>query len=169
FAITIAASTAISLIVSLSLSPAMAALLLKPHVHDRDKPRTIVYYLGVPLRAFFRGFNWAFGSLSHGYAWLTSQLIRIGLILRVAYAGLLYMTYNRLAATPTGLIPPLDRAYLIVALQLPPGSTLTRTAAVVRRASSRIACPAHACGLRADLRYHPVAPGRQTLCRVRRF
>ena len=138
FAITIAASTAISLIVSLTLSPAMAALLLKPHQHDRDKPRTLIYYLGAPLRLFFRGFNWAFGSLSHGYAWLTSKLIRIGVILLVAYAGLLYMTYNRLAATPTGLIPPLDRAYLIVALQLPPGSTLTRTDAVVRRASDII-------------------------------
>ena len=89
FAITIAASTAISLIVSLTLSPAMAALLLKPHVHDRDKPRTLLYYLGVPLRLFFRGFNWAFGSLSHGYAWLTSKLIRLGLILLIAYAGLL--------------------------------------------------------------------------------
>ena len=49
-------------------------------VHDRDKPRTLVYYLGAPLRLFFRGFNWAFGSLSHGYAWLTSKLIRIGVM-----------------------------------------------------------------------------------------
>ena len=48
------------------------------------------------------------------------------------------MTYNRLVATPTGLIPPLDRAYLIVALQLPPGSTLDRTDAVIRRASDII-------------------------------
>jgi hydrophobe/amphiphile efflux-1 (HAE1) family protein len=138
FAITIAASTAISLIVSLTLSPAMAALLLKSREHDRDKPRTIIYYLGAPLRWFFIGFNWAFGSLSHGYAWVTSKLIRIGVILLVAYAGLLYMTYNRLAATPTGLIPTLDRAYLIVALQLPPGSTLNRTDAVVRKASDSI-------------------------------
>jgi hydrophobe/amphiphile efflux-1 (HAE1) family protein len=134
FAITIAASTALSLVVSLTLSPAMAALLLKPHRSADEKPNIFVRVLGAPLKLFFRGFNWAFGALSHGYAWLTGKLIRISLILIVAYGGLLYMTYDRLMATPTGLIPPLDRAYLIVALQLPPGSTLSRTDAVVRKA-----------------------------------
>ena len=135
FAITIAASTAISLIVSLTLSPAMAALLLKPHVHGRGKQRSLVWFLGAPLRWFFLGFNWAFGQLSHGYAWLTGKLIRIGVILLLVYAGLLYLTYDRLTTTPTGLIPQLDRTYLIAAFQLPPGSTLSRTDAVVRRAS----------------------------------
>ena len=136
FAITIAASTAISLIVSLTLSPAMAALLLKPHAHRRQRqPVRSQAYLGAPLRWFFRGFNWAFGALSHGYAWLTRKLIRIGAVLLVIYAGLLYVTYDRLMATPTGLIPQLDRAYFIAAFQLPPGSTSTRTDAVVRRAS----------------------------------
>ena len=65
FAITIAASTAISLIVSLTLSPAMAALLLKPRHRDGDKQNPIIRILGAPLRLFFRGFNWAFeGSLA---------------------------------------------------------------------------------------------------------
>ncbi|AGK59140.1 hydrophobe/amphiphile efflux-1 (HAE1) family transporter [Hyphomicrobium denitrificans 1NES1] len=134
FAITIAASTALSLIVSLTLSPAMAALLLKPHRSADEKQNIFIRILGAPLRLFFRGFNWAFGALSHGYAWLTGKLIRISFILLLAYGGLLYMTYGRLVSTPTGLIPPLDRAYLIVALQLPPGSTLSRTDAVVRKA-----------------------------------
>jgi hydrophobe/amphiphile efflux-1 (HAE1) family protein len=138
FAITIAASTAISLIVSLSLSPAMAALLLKPHHREGEKRSLLSTILGAPLRLFFRGFNWAFSSLSHGYAWLTGKLIKISVVLILIYCGLLYLTYGRLAATPTGLIPPLDRAYLIVALQLPPGSTLTRTDAVVRKASDII-------------------------------
>jgi hydrophobe/amphiphile efflux-1 (HAE1) family protein len=135
FAITIAASTAISLIVSLSLSPAMAALLLKPHRQEGEKRNLLSRILGAPLRLFFRGFNWAFSSLSHGYAWLTGKLIKISIVLILIYCGLLYLTYGRLVATPTGLIPPLDRAYLIVAIQLPPGSTLTRTDAVVRKAS----------------------------------
>ncbi len=113
----------------------MAALLLKPHEHGRDKQRSLVRILGAPLRWFFVGFNWAFGQLSHGYAWLTGKLIRIGIVLVLVYAGLLYLTYDRLTTTPTGLIPQLDRTYLIAAFQLPPGSTLSRTDAVIRRAS----------------------------------
>jgi hydrophobe/amphiphile efflux-1 (HAE1) family protein len=135
FAITIAASTAISAFVSLTLSPAMAALLLKPHKKDGEVDSGVLHVLTAPLRWFFSGFNFLFDGLSRGYAWLTSKLVRIGLILLVAYAGLLYLTYNRLAATPTGLIPQLDRTYFITALQLPPGSTLQRTDAVVRQAT----------------------------------
>ncbi|MET1047245.1 MAG: efflux RND transporter permease subunit, partial [Hyphomicrobium sp.] len=137
FAITIAASTAISLMVSLTLSPAMAALLLKPHAHG-ERRRSLVTILSAPLRWFFAGFNWAFGALSQGYAWLTRHLIKIGVLLLVVYAGLLYVTYERLLATPTGLIPQLDRAYFITVFQLPPGSTLRRTDEVVRRASEII-------------------------------
>ncbi|MBA2126670.1 hydrophobe/amphiphile efflux-1 family RND transporter [Hyphomicrobium methylovorum] len=133
FAITIAASTAISLIVSLTLSPAMSALLLKPHQKESERRRSVIGFLGAPVRLFFRGFNRGFSALSHGYAWLTGKLIRVGLLLILVYCGLVFMTYSRLTSTPTGLIPSLDRAYLIVAMQLPPGSTLTRTDAVVRR------------------------------------
>jgi hydrophobe/amphiphile efflux-1 (HAE1) family protein len=135
FAITIAASTAISCFVSLTLSPALAALLLKPHTHGEHKMGLASRILGAPIRLFFRGFNAAFDGLSHGYAGLTSKLIRLPLILLVIYGGLLFLTYNRLASTPTGLIPQLDRTYFITAFQLPPGSTLDRTDAVVRKAS----------------------------------
>jgi hydrophobe/amphiphile efflux-1 (HAE1) family protein len=135
FAITIAASTAISAFVSLTLSPAMAALLLKPHKKDGEVESGVLHVLTAPLRLFFRAFNYLFNGLSRGYAWLTSKLVRIGVILLIAYAGLLYLTYDRLAATPTGLIPQLDRTYFITALQLPPGSTLQRTDAVVRQAT----------------------------------
>jgi len=64
--------------------------------------------------------------------------VRIGLVLLVAYAGLLYLTKEQLERTPTGLIPQLDRAYLITVFQLPPGSTLQRTDAVVKRASEML-------------------------------
>jgi hydrophobe/amphiphile efflux-1 (HAE1) family protein len=135
FAITIAASTAISCFVSLTLSPALAALLLKPHTAHPEKPSLASRILGAPVRLFFRGFNAAFNGLSHGYAGLTGRLIRLPLILLLIYGGLLFLTYDRLAKTPTGLIPQLDRTYFITAFQLPPGSTLDRTDAVVRRAS----------------------------------
>ncbi|MDO9382986.1 MAG: multidrug efflux RND transporter permease subunit [Hyphomicrobiaceae bacterium] len=138
FAITIAASTAISCFVSLTLSPAMAALLLKPHVPDHEQKRGIMRTIMTPVRAFFRGFNWAFERLSAGYGALTARLVRLGAILLVAYAGLLYLTYDRLASTPTGLIPQLDRTYFIGAFQLPPGSTLERSDALLRQAADVI-------------------------------
>ncbi len=137
FAITIAASTAISCFVSLTLSPALASLLLKPHNQAGSQSRAL-NVLGAPLRVFFRGFNRVFEWLSHGYAGATQRLIRLPLLLLSLYAGLLFLTYERFQTTPTGLIPQLDREYLIVALQLPPGSTLERTDAVMRRATDLI-------------------------------
>ncbi len=134
FAITIAGSTAISAFVSLTLSPALAAVLLKPH-KDGEEAHSIGYYLLLPLTLFFRLFNWLFEALAKSYAWLTGVLIKVSLLLLVAYAGLLYATKLKLDETPTGLIPQLDRAYLICVFQLPPGSTLERTDEVVRRAS----------------------------------
>jgi hydrophobe/amphiphile efflux-1 (HAE1) family protein len=136
FAITIAAATVISAFVSLTLSPALAALLLKPHSHAPQQ--TLAYRLGAPVRRFFAGFNWAFGRLSSGYGWLVGRLVRIGVIMLVAYAGLIYLAYHRLEVTPTGLIPQLDRGYLIAAFQLPSGASLSRTDAVIRNASEII-------------------------------
>jgi hydrophobe/amphiphile efflux-1 (HAE1) family protein len=136
FAITIAVSTAISAFVSLTLSPAMAALLLKPHSHE--KPTGLMAVIGAPFRLFFRGFNAAFDGMARGYAGLTRRLVRLAALVLVVYAGLLGLTYQRLVDTPTGLIPQLDRGYFIAAFQLPPGSSLARTDAVVRRASETI-------------------------------
>ncbi|MBX9683642.1 MAG: efflux RND transporter permease subunit [Hyphomicrobium sp.] len=137
FAITIAASTAISAFVSLTLSPALAAILLKPHTahNEAAQSRGVLHVLGAPLRWFFNGFNRAFDALSRGYGWLTGKLVRLGVIMLIAYAGLLFLTYNRIVSTPGGLIPQLDRTYFITAFQLPPGSTLARTDTVVRRAA----------------------------------
>jgi hydrophobe/amphiphile efflux-1 (HAE1) family protein len=133
FAITIAASTAISCLVSLTLSPAMAALLLRPH-EAHPKHDGLLGTLGAPLRWFFAAFNRGFDWLSNSYGGLTSRLVRIGGLLLLVYGGLLFLTYDRLRSTPTGLIPQLDRAYFITAFSLPPGSTLERTDAVVKKA-----------------------------------
>ena len=131
FAITIAASTAISALVSLTLSPAMAAILLKPH----DPHHKAGGALGAPVRAFFNGFNRAFEAMSNRYGALTARMIRFSFGVLVVYGGLIALTAYQLRIVPTGLIPQLDRGYLIVAFQLPPGSTLERSDAVVRRAS----------------------------------
>jgi hydrophobe/amphiphile efflux-1 (HAE1) family protein len=140
FAITIAASTAISAFVSLTLSPAMAALLLKTHALSHvEKPKPgLTDRLAWPVHWFFRHFNRGFEALSNFYGRMTARLIRMGFIMLVIYAGLLALTQNRLASTPTGLVPQLDRSYLIAAMQLPAGSTLERSDALVRKASEII-------------------------------
>jgi hydrophobe/amphiphile efflux-1 (HAE1) family protein len=137
FAITIAASTAISAFVSLTLSPALAAILLKPHQDHREQTGFMAT-LARPVHWFFDRFNRGFDAASHGYAWLTRRIIRYGFLTLVVYAGLIGLTWWRLAATPTGLIPQLDRGYFITAFQLPPGATLDRTDAVIRKASDII-------------------------------
>lgn len=136
FAVTIAASTAISCFVSLTLSPAMSAILLKPHKqHDPNERHGVVYRLGAPVRWFFHYFNAGFDWLSRTYGRVTSRLIRLAVILLIVYAGLIALTAQRLMQTPTGLVPQLDRGYFIVAMQLPPGASLQRTDAVLRRAN----------------------------------
>ncbi|MGL5447603.1 MAG: efflux RND transporter permease subunit [Rhabdaerophilum sp.] len=134
FAVTIAASTAISAFVSLTLSPALAAMLLKPH-DPHHKPKGVMGFLTAPIRGFFSVFNRGFDWLSNAYGGLTKRVIRFGAMMLFVYGGLIGLTYMQLSAVPTGLIPQLDRGYFIAAFQLPPGSSLERTDAVIRRAS----------------------------------
>ena len=133
FAVTIAASTVISMIVSLTLSPALCALLLKPR-ETQAKPSALT----LPIRKFFAGFNWGFDKLAGGYGGLTRRLIRFSVIVLFVYAGLIALTVYQFARTPTGFIPEQDQGYLINAVQLPPGASLARTDAVVEDLSARI-------------------------------
>ncbi|MEQ8823369.1 MAG: multidrug efflux RND transporter permease subunit [Filomicrobium sp.] len=135
FAITIAGATAISLFVSLTLSPAMAAILLKPHRKGEEK-RDLLFWIATPIRLFFKAFNFLFDGLSNAYGALTARLVRVGFIVLLLFGLLLLPTYQRLVNTPTGLIPQLDRTYFITAFQLPPGSTLERTDKVIREATA---------------------------------
>jgi hydrophobe/amphiphile efflux-1 (HAE1) family protein len=132
FALTITASTIISATVSLTLSPALAALLLKPHGHEQQTG--IWRTLGRPINAFFAGFNALFERLSSGYAELTRRVLRISALMLVVYGCLIGLTYFQFGRTPSGFIPPLDRAYFIAVISLPPGATLERTDQVVRKA-----------------------------------
>lgn len=126
FAVTIAASTVISLFVSLTLSPALCALLLTPH-DPHHAPKGF-------LNAAFGYFNRGFERLSDAYGALTSRLVRALAVVAVVYVGLIAVAGVQFARTPTGFIPEQDQGYLITVLQLPPGSSLSRTEAVVKQA-----------------------------------
>jgi hydrophobe/amphiphile efflux-1 (HAE1) family protein len=130
FAITIAASTVISCFVSLTLSPALCAILFKPHDPHEETRRG----LAAVFRRFNRGFDW----LSDRYGRVTRRLVRGLTVVLVVYIGLIGIAGLQFARTPTGFIPEQDQGYLITVLQLPPGATLERTEAVVKRATDII-------------------------------
>jgi hydrophobe/amphiphile efflux-1 (HAE1) family protein len=128
FALTIAGATVISLIVSLTLSPALCALLLKPHTAGAE-PR---WWLR-PMHGFFGLFNRGFEALTRGYGRLTARLVRVAVLMLAAYAGVIAYGLNEFRKTPAGFIPQIDAGYLIVVTQLPSGASLARTDAVNRK------------------------------------
>ena len=135
FALTIASATVISAIVSLTLSPALGALLLKPHdAHAKRHPLAVVVLL--PFTLFARAFNAAFAGFANGYAAITRRLVRMTLVMMLIYAGLIVLTWKTFDSTPTGFIPQQDQGYIITVYRLPPGSSVMRTDKVVRRAAS---------------------------------
>jgi len=132
FAITVASATIISAFNSLTLSPALAAILLRPHAHHEPS------LLMRPVTAFFNGFNRVFAALENGYAALTRTLIRFSPLVLLTYVGLIAAAILMVTSTPTGFIPKMDRSILIVSLQLPDGASLSRTNDVVQRATDII-------------------------------
>jgi hydrophobe/amphiphile efflux-1 (HAE1) family protein len=128
FALTIASATVISLIVSLTLSPALAAVILTPHdtVHARTR-------IGARLHALAERGNGWLESLSGGYSRLTGATLRRRPLLLAVYAGLLVLTAWRVLDTPRGFVPAQDQNDVMIQLQMPPGTSLARTDATVQQ------------------------------------
>jgi hydrophobe/amphiphile efflux-1 (HAE1) family protein len=133
FALTIAISTVISAFNSLTLSPALAAVLLKPH---GARPDLFARWMEQILGRFFRRFNKAFTAAGNGYTKALTFTIRRSLIALIIYAGLIGLAWVGFNAVPGGFIPSQDKQYLIAVAQLPPAATIDRTEAVVRRMSA---------------------------------
>jgi hydrophobe/amphiphile efflux-1 (HAE1) family protein len=132
FALTIAISTVISAFNSLTLSPALAAVLLKP----RDaKPDFLMRAMNAVLGGFFRRFNRLFARSGEGYAGVLGITMRHGGVALAIYAGLIVLTWFGFNSVPAGFIPAMDKQYLVAVAQLPPAASLDRTEAVTRRIS----------------------------------
>ncbi len=137
FAMTIVGSTLISTVVSLTLSPAMAALLLKAESEKRA-PQGVMRVIGWPFRAFAAAFNKMFDGLTAAFGAVTARLLRMTVVVLIAYAGLIGLTWKEFQETPKGFVPAQDQGYLITVIQLPAGASLARTDEVVRRATEII-------------------------------
>ncbi len=134
FALTITISTVISAINSLTLSPALSALLLKSHDAPKDwLTRGMDKALGGWL---FNPFNRFFDRGAKAYTAGVGSLIRKSGIIMVLYAGLLALTWQQFSSTPTGYVPAQDKMYLVAFAQLPDASSLDRTEDVVRQMSA---------------------------------
>ena len=132
FALTISVSTLISAFNSLTLSPALCALLLDRDYHDRDRPTRLIDFV---LGGFFRRFNRVFELFSGGYGRLIGRLLRMSSLVMVLYALLTGLNALAFRVVPTGFIPPQDMGYLIVYAQLPDAASLSRTEKVIAEAN----------------------------------
>ncbi|PAU65464.1 multidrug efflux RND transporter permease subunit [Pseudomonas sp. PIC25] len=134
FALTIAISTVISAFNSLTLSPALAATLLKGHHEPKDAfSRFLDKLLGGWL---FKPFNRLFDRASHGYVGTVRRVLRGSSIALIVYGGLMGLTYLGFSSTPTGFVPGQDKQYLVAFAQLPDASTLDRSEDVIRQMSA---------------------------------
>ncbi|EEF58873.1 RND efflux system, outer membrane lipoprotein, NodT family [Pedosphaera parvula Ellin514] len=130
FAITIAISTVISAFNSLTLSPALCAVLLKGHGARKD----------IVSRVMDRGLGWLFHPFNRFFAWTgikysagVGQVIRKSAIALILYAGLVFLTGWGFNKVPTGFVPTQDKQYVIAYAQLPDGSSLDRTTDIIRK------------------------------------
>jgi multidrug efflux pump len=132
FALTIAISTVISAINSLTLSPALASLLLKGQDAPKDAlTRLIDRVFGWFFRRFNSGFRWAGNAYSGGI----KRIVFRKAAAMAVYAALLVVTFGAFKAVPSGFVPGQDKQYLVGFAQLPDGATLDRTEDVIRRMS----------------------------------
>ena len=123
FGVTIAAATLLSTVVSLTLSPAMAAMLMrKPEAPSEANP----------LAKPGQWFNRAMDRLAESYGQWVKRLVRMTLLVSLVYVALIALTGWQFSKIPTGFIPQQDQGYAIVGIQLPPGASLDRTDRILK-------------------------------------
>ncbi|WP_426287998.1 efflux RND transporter permease subunit [Sphingomonas sp. PSPC2-2] len=132
FAVTISTATVISLL-SLTLSPALAAMLLKPHA-PADSGGRITRFVRTAGDRFNRGFE----RMSVAYGTLTHRLVTAPRKMMLAYGALIALTAFVFTVTPSGFVPAQDQGYFLTVIQLPPGSSVERTDAVMQKVAKRI-------------------------------
>ena len=130
FAVTIAISTVISAINSLTLSPALAALLLKGHHEPKD---ALTRGMDRVFGGFFRAFNRVFHRGSEAYSGGVRRVVGRKALMMALYLALAALTVGLFKAVPSGFVPAQDKQYLIGFAQLPDGATLDRTDEVIQR------------------------------------
>jgi len=132
FAITIAISTVISAFNSLTLSPALSALLLRGHHGKKD---ALTRFMDAAFGWFFRPFNRFFAWAARHYSSGVARLLRFSIVAVVVYVGLLIFTAHSFQKIPTGFVPTQDKQYLVSFAQLPEAASLDRTGEVISRMS----------------------------------
>lgn len=132
FALTISFATILSAINSLTLSPALAALILRPHSARQDLLTRLINLL---FGWFFWLFNHVLGAVNTAYTRILRRVVRLSVLALGVYGGLLVLTYFLFQAVPFGFIPQQDQGYLIAAVMLPDGATIDRTEEVTDRLS----------------------------------
>jgi multidrug efflux pump len=132
FALTIAISTVISAVNSLTLSPALAALLLKPRTDSGLEDAHPGKARG-PVGAFFAAFNRSFLRARNAYTGGVTRIVSRKAFAMGVYVLLAAATFGLFKAVPGGFVPSQDKQYLIGFAQLPDGATLDRTEDVIRR------------------------------------
>jgi len=137
FALTIAASTGLSAVCALTLSPALCAVFLKA-THAADGTRHKGFILFRPFRWLGDAFNWVFARLTAAYAWLARWTCRLAPLTVLLYLGVLAGSFYLYTRLPTGFVPDEDLGFVMVDLQLPDGASLQRTRAVVDRMAEQV-------------------------------
>ncbi len=136
FALTIAISTVISAFNSLTLSPALSALLLRSHHAPKD---VLTRFMDRAFGWFFRPFNRFFEWASNQYSKGVARTIRFSFAALLLYGGLLVLTGYTFKKVPAGFVPSQDKQYLVAFAQLPDAASLERTDEVIRRMGEIVA------------------------------
>ena len=135
FGVTIAGATVISALISLTLSPALGAILLRPSAAPPDRLDRWLARLAAPV---FRGFNAGFDAVRRGYGRSVRSVVAHPRMALGVFAALLLATAGLFRIAPTGFIPTQDQGYLIAIVELPKGAALARTRDVVQRATKMV-------------------------------